>query len=45
MGHAVTYYSFHNEMFSVLLLLFVCEFLILGGEAIRDKGAFEGMGR
>jgi hypothetical protein len=42
-GHTVTYYSFHNEMFSMLWVLFVC-FLCWGGGCKVERGYGSGTG-
>lgn len=38
-GDTATYYSLHNEMFSMLFVFY------LRGEVLRAKGRYEGIGR
>jgi hypothetical protein len=44
-GHIVTLYSFHDEMFSMLCFVVVCLYVFLfGGEGVRAEGRYEGTG-
>ena len=48
-GHTVTLYSFHNEMFSMLpsvvVVVIVCVCFYFGGRVARSKGKYGGAGR